>query len=374
MNRIVFFVFFDQNGIVDAYVYHLVKSMKQYAQKVVIISNSEIVHEDKERLEKYTEFIIKRENIGFDAGAYKDVFTKYFACEKWEKWDEVILINDTIFGPIFSMDDVFHIMDKQSVDFWGMTKHEASKWSDGSIMKKHIQSYFVAFRKSVLLSNLFTEFWSQLAYPITLDDAVHNFECYMTSYFETRGFLSGVYTDFVEHGYIMEDDELVYDKYVYELVSVSKMPFIKRKALGPLNYTNANKTIEYVKNNTDYDVEMILSNIKRLDISGKLSYVGGYGYSRLKEFNNRLRNIYLYGNGKISRKLRQYYRAIEREISGIIVTNIDKNKDKNVIQMDSFFPTAEDGVVIATGSKYAEEIFCLLQSKMPIENILRPKL
>ena len=100
MKRLGVFVFYDASGIVDPYVEYLLESMKNIIQKLIIIINGEIKDEEYNKLKKYSQDIFIRKNYGYDAGAYKDVFMQFLTRKEQIKWDEIILFNDTFYGPL----------------------------------------------------------------------------------------------------------------------------------------------------------------------------------------------------------------------------------------------------------------------------------
>lgn len=122
MARRGIFVFYDANGIVDEYVEVLLKSMEEILTNLLIVINGEIKLDSLLKLGKYADRIFFRENKGYDGGAYKDVFLNFAKDDKWESWDEVILFNDTFYGPLFSWSEIFDKMSKVDVDFWGLSR------------------------------------------------------------------------------------------------------------------------------------------------------------------------------------------------------------------------------------------------------------
>ena len=62
------FCFYSSNGRLTRDVEYLLSSLRQYAKYVVIVVNGKM--DKREKLENYSEYIIFRENKGYDAGAY----------------------------------------------------------------------------------------------------------------------------------------------------------------------------------------------------------------------------------------------------------------------------------------------------------------
>ena len=58
-------------------------------------------------------------------------------------------------------------MDKESVDFWGITKYHRMEFDPIGIivyryMPEHLQSHFIAIRKSMFTSQYFREYWTHM--------------------------------------------------------------------------------------------------------------------------------------------------------------------------------------------------------------------
>ena len=105
--RIVILSLYDPEGIVDEYVFYLIKSFHLISSRIVVVSNSIISMEQQSKIREYTDDIVIRENIGYDGGAYKYVITEYLKNEDWSKWDQLILSNDTFYGPLYLWENMF---------------------------------------------------------------------------------------------------------------------------------------------------------------------------------------------------------------------------------------------------------------------------
>lgn len=143
--RLGIFCFYDKDGEVDTYVNYLLEELRTVLYKLIIVVNGKITETGRNILLKYADDFIVRPNRGFDVGAYTDVL-KQTGCMDWENWDELVLCNDTFYGPFVPMKDIFVKMEDKDVDFWGLNILERGLLS-------HIQSYFLVFRQKILSSN-----------------------------------------------------------------------------------------------------------------------------------------------------------------------------------------------------------------------------
>lgn len=68
---------------------------------------------------------IERENVGFDVGAYREALLT-LGREKLAEYEEIVLMNYTLAGPVCSLAAMFTAMDaRPELDFWGLTRHYA---------------------------------------------------------------------------------------------------------------------------------------------------------------------------------------------------------------------------------------------------------
>ena len=370
MKRMAIFVFYDFQGIVDEYVKYLLQSLNAVTDKIIIVSNGNLDKRAREELEVITEFIYERDNKGFDAGAYKDVFTSYLNNESFDQWDEMILLNDTCYGPVYPWQEVFEKMDRQNVDFWGMTKQECYKWNDGATLPPHVQSYFLAVRKSVLLADSFHKFWEQMDYPDNLDNAILNFEVKFTNYFSKKGFKYGVYTDVCGGDIFMNKSELTYSYYITDLLVTARMPLIKRKALFLNNFEKAHVALEFVSAHTDYDINLIRNHITRLDVNHKLL---PFGYIELDNFCEKFAKVYIYGHGKIGHIVEKYLSWKKIKIVNFIVTERKESDETDVISYQDLVVDQNTGVILALGKNNVKQVMLMIADDIPKTQLLIPR-
>lgn len=69
---------------------------------------------------------------------------------------------------IWDINEVFEKYDSDlSTDFWGMTNHRATER-----FKEHLQSYFITFKKQVVQSKEFKNFWSNVREYTNVQDVI----------------------------------------------------------------------------------------------------------------------------------------------------------------------------------------------------------
>ena len=157
MKRLCIYLTYDKDLIVDAYIGYMLKELRSCADYLAVVCNEEKICQGIENIENYADQIFYRENKGFDAGGMKDALCHLLGWQKILEYEELILVNDSIFGPFRPMAEIFAEMGSKPVDFWGLAKAEygACKENFGKDVPEHIQSYFIVVRSKMLHSQAF---------------------------------------------------------------------------------------------------------------------------------------------------------------------------------------------------------------------------
>lgn len=191
MRRVILFHFYDPQSQVDDYVLHALAGLRDHAAHVVVIANCPLDATGRSRLSSVSDQLIERDNVGFDVWAFKEAL-EAMGRERLAEFDELLLTNCTYFGPIGSFAPVFERMDADdAVDFWGLTEHAAVEphpFLDEPRMEAHIQTHWLAVRRSVFTSEAWTSFWDQMPMTPTYLEAVSQYEARFTHYFDQAGF------------------------------------------------------------------------------------------------------------------------------------------------------------------------------------------
>lgn len=276
MKRLGIYFFFDKQGIVDRYVDYVLQDFHQHVEKLIVVCNGELNEEGRKLFEKYTSDIIVRENKGFDVWAYKTALDS----EGWDKlvtYDEVILMNYTIMGPVYPLQEMFDTMDQRTeLDFWGITKsfsldsaiaQELWQCPYGHI-PQHIQSSFMSFRRSIVSSTVFQKYWDEMPMIKTYHESGGKHEQFITKYFEENGFQWDCYTNYDD----MDEKSFTSCPLIVaplEVVKKRRSPFFKRRTFftTKLDYEQsvpmAKEFLDFLEQETSYDTSMIYCNLIR---------------------------------------------------------------------------------------------------------------
>jgi rhamnosyltransferase len=266
MKRILFFVHYNKyNGLSD-YVVYLLEHIKHIYSRVVFISNSPLSAKQQEKIAPLCGDIILRENKGFDFGAWKDALFR----EGWDalaQYDSVTLMNDTCFGPLFDMEDVYEDMEKRDVDFWGITICEASKTGmpiTGGPIPEHIQSYFLCFSKTTMSSEVFWNFWENVRYQENVNTVIELYETQLTRTLSMGGLTYRVlippplvYSDSKDSG-CHRNIMIEY----FDFAIKNKSPFVKIKTF--VCFQHPKFIIDLIQEKTNYPINLIYDYVTEM--------------------------------------------------------------------------------------------------------------
>jgi len=253
----------------------MLQSLLSVCQRLVFVCNGELNVEGRAAVNELTSDIVVRENKGFDAWGFKAGF-EYIGWDKLGEYDELILMNDSVFGPIYPFEQIFEEMGSKNLDFWGISKHGrflktyGRKHKKEKVLPEHIQSYFICVSNKMLINPEFKKFWDKMRMLKTWNDAVSLFETRFTSHFAELGMAWDVYID-PEKDYSNFTGVSFLSLMSYEMVKDYKCPVIKRKNFSIeyenfLAFTVGNKTrqaFDYIRDNTDYDIDLIWEHVLR---------------------------------------------------------------------------------------------------------------
>lgn len=345
MKRLGIFFFYDRDGIVDRYIPVMLDDLCKNLERLVVVVNGKLTDRGRDILNRFSNEIIVRENEGLDVWAYKTAL-EYVGYDHLVDFDEVVMFNHTMMGPVYPFSEMFQSMSAKELDFWGISEFYQTDFDPFGTMKdgyipNHIQSYFMVIRRSLAGTKDFIEYWKNMPMIHGYLDSISRYETQFTKTFEDLGYRWGVYLDAEE-----------YKSYTYQpIVSMPKemiekyhSPIFKRRTFMQdynvvLNESTGEAAFElweYLKDHTNYDLNLIWENILRLENMAVLKRNLHWNYflpsdiEKTKDAGKQDRIalfMHIYFKDTID-QCRHYATSMPENADIYVTTNTDEQKDE----------------------------------------------
>ncbi|EMB86111.1 rhamnose-glucose polysaccharide assembly protein RgpF [Streptococcus mutans] len=277
MKRLLLYVHFNKYNRVSSHVVYQLTQMRSLFSKVIFISNSQVADADVKMLrEKHLiDDFIQRQNSGFDFAAWRDGMV-FVGFDELVTYDSVTTMNDTCFGPLWEMYSIYQEFEtKTTVDFWGLTNNRATKQ-----FKEHIQSYFITFKKAVIQSEAFHNFWENIQNHADIQRVIDDYETQVTTTLLDAGFQYDVVFDTTKEdaSHMLHADFSYYNP---TAILNHRVPFIKVKAIDNNQHITPYLLNDIQKNST-YPIDLIVSHMSEINYPD-FSYLLGHKYVKKRE-------------------------------------------------------------------------------------------
>lgn len=258
MKHVAIFVHYNKKGSLAEHCLYTLQSIRPLFDKIVIISNSQLNEKNTQILSSHCDELVFRENKGYDFGAWRDGIKK-IGWKNLQKYQTLTLLNDTNYFPLFPIEEVFkkYNSDKK-IDFWGGSIHSRTRHgmpgSDGPV-PEHIQSFFITFKRSVISSPAFQDFWGKVKNHSNVHEVINKYETRMTSELSDAGFrYDALYNP--ENYNDTKITDAVYE--IPDKLIRRGFPFLKLKAVSHNNRHRITKELKLAK--SAYPTKLIKNN------------------------------------------------------------------------------------------------------------------
>ena len=132
----------------------LIDAYKRFADVIVVSSASGLRWHPRtlHRLRQRCAAILIRRNQGYDFGSWKTALNLHR--QDIEQAAFLVLTNDSFWGPIIPLDDLFRRLHASTADVIGLT--------DNLMYEPHLSSAFIAYKPKALQCQAFGRFWESL--------------------------------------------------------------------------------------------------------------------------------------------------------------------------------------------------------------------
>jgi lipopolysaccharide biosynthesis protein len=167
---------YDADGQIRGYVLHALRAMRAACPDIRFVTTSRLQPGEAEKLRPLVREVHEIDNVGYDFFMWKRALTGI----DLDEVDELVLMNSSVYGPFRDIGTVFAEMGTVPCDLWGITENLE--------LDRHLQSYFLVFRRTVLASDAFHAFWESVLPYRDKRQVIRSYELGLTSWFTDAGF------------------------------------------------------------------------------------------------------------------------------------------------------------------------------------------
>lgn len=210
MKRICLFAGYSSKGVIEDYVLYYLQELSKISD-VYYMADNKILPEELEKLTPYVKGAYGYSHGKYDFGSWQELINK-ISWDKIAEYDELILTNDSVFGPLCNFKDFIESLEKDKEwDLCGVnTAYDFHTW--------HLSSYFLIFRKNGFLSDTFKEHINSIEKEDNFKKVVEKYEIGLSRKMVEAGFSVKNAVDFKKNIYIS-----------WRNFVMSGSPLIKRK-------------------------------------------------------------------------------------------------------------------------------------------------
>lgn len=371
MKKIGIFCLYSPIRHIDNATLHTLKELRSIVDCLIIVINGML--DKKGLLNEYADEILERENKGFDIGAYKSVIL----CSKYrdsiQNSNELILCNSSFFGPFIPLKNIVKDMENSNADFWGISSVEKN-------LVRHIQSYFIVFRKNILKEKALFYYLEKNVDADNLDyyDVCSVFENGLFSFLKKSGYQYDAYKR-----------DISCDNYAnpYGSVKIDKLPILKKKIFSDEFYDEerAVNALSYIKRGYNYNVNWILETAhdvysvnlenKKFDTSANrdaykdiIQKEDMVEREQVEKFIDSNDKILIYGNGKMAKHIFSVFFSFENKnkLEGFIVSDdqfLSETKFKGypVCKISELKKGSDKAILVALNKENTKTVFPILK-------------
>ena len=248
--KLCLFAHFDKKNKIAPYVLNYVKSLHELGSDIVFVSTCKDLHATEiAKILPFCILVVRRKNISLDFGSWRVGLAETM---NLSYYDYLILANDSVYGPIFPLQEIFFKMNAQKLGLWGITSTSEKTY--------HLQSYFLVFDRKTVESEAFSIFWKRFHFYRSKARIIEEYEIGLTTWARKSNWHSGAY---IENSRITLHDINPTLFYWDRLIEEYRCPFLKTEVLR-LNRAQSDRVNEWraiLESKSTYDTALISENL-----------------------------------------------------------------------------------------------------------------
>ncbi|GEN81635.1 rhamnan synthesis F family protein [Actinotalea fermentans] len=184
--------------------------------------------------------VLRKPNVGYDFGSWAVALDRY---PDLAAADTLVLTNDSMVGPFASIAPQLDLLASSTTDVWGMT--ETAQFT------RHIQSYFLGFRRGVLRRPALAAFWRDVRHYDDKQLVIHRGELALATLLHREGIPLGAAFPAGSVVGLADNPTIIGWRRLLE----AGFPFVKREVVrSPHLAPDGDRVAEVVRDLYDVDV------------------------------------------------------------------------------------------------------------------------
>jgi lipopolysaccharide biosynthesis protein len=277
--RLFIFAHYDKDNIIDDYVIYYIKELLKVGD-VIFVSDAELKDTEKDKINKIVIKIISENHGEYDFGSYKRGLKFIIYNNLLEKYDWLVMCNDSVYGPFYPLRPIFEKMESKNADVWGLTKNINKSYAP------HIQSYFIAISKNTIKNKKIKLFFENVERKSSKKEIIKEYEIGFSKLLDNYGYKT---ESFLEEKNFPTYD-IVNNICALKIIREDNFPFLKKRIIieNGAKFFKLCRYEEIINQNfCNYPVELISNNAIRL--IGKEKFEENLNYSYLNFFVLKIR-------------------------------------------------------------------------------------
>ena len=186
-NRLAIFACYSEDGYVSPKQVLYIKGLSHVCRTILVVFDTTLEKGEIEKLPDSVHHVITGRHGEYDFGSYKRGYNWVEENLGLASFESVILCNDSCYGPIGSFEPMVLQMERQDVDFWGVT--------DSFQFEYHLQSYWLCLSQEVARSKEFSSFIRAVKKKANVQEVIKSYELALTRTLHVAGFRSAAFID-----------------------------------------------------------------------------------------------------------------------------------------------------------------------------------
>lgn len=194
MKRICLFAGYSSKGIIEDYALYYMQELSKISD-VYYLADNIVMPEYIEKITPYVKGAYGYKHGKYDFGSWQELIN-IISWEKLSEYDELILTNDSVFGPLYNFKDFIERIEKDKEwDVCGINAaYDFHTW--------HLSSYFLIFRKNSFLSDTFKEHINSVKKEDNVKKVIEKYEIGLSRKMTEAGFILKNAVQFRKNMYI----------------------------------------------------------------------------------------------------------------------------------------------------------------------------